>query len=265
MTNNKPLENPVLQDLFEKRQQAVNDQEEYAAIMTAIIQEAVEQAKFLSVIDVDEAFIEKHEDGTITFKEGGQITFRVLTGADGKTFYPAFTNWSALENNIWSNSTLQTLVLSFDDYWTLIQDKDAGMVIDPFTENIAFDKDTMRRFHEIKEMHANGSTRHTVDKDTPVQIGEPAEDPVELKNILSACAKTQEKIEAMWLKLMVRDGEKSFLLIVDAPNEKEIFDTLGKAAITHLGDMYLDMICYDTELGHAADGTDPFYRKEGTH
>ena len=104
-----------------------------------------------------------------------------------------------------------------------------------------------------------------VEKDTPVKIGDAAENPKELKDALRSCAERYRDIRTMWIKLMIKDdGERSWLLIVDHRGErKPLFDALGEAAKGHLKDgMYLDMISHSDPFGKKAAEGDPFYKRK---
>lgn len=256
------LQNPYLQELFAALASA--DGEERKTLMNQIAREFVEEARFLAIVQMDDDAVEQKDDNTVVFKEGAKISFVVITLPSGEVFYPAFSDWQQLGRSPWGNTEVKTLVLSFDDYWALIRDKDAGVVIDPYSNNLAFDKETMRRFHEIREMQQKGSTEHVVEKDTPVKIGDPAVEPVRLKKALEACALQHKEITAMWLKLMIKEEEKSWLLIVDQSGErKPLFDALGRAAGSYLEDgMYLDMVPYSDSFGQQAASGQPFYRKK---
>jgi len=63
-------------------------------------------------------------DGKVTLLQGTVIKFPMLTTQEGNSVYPAFTDWEELAK--WSSITLppQTLILSFDDYVSMVLQKE---------------------------------------------------------------------------------------------------------------------------------------------
>ncbi|MBE6128117.1 MAG: enhanced serine sensitivity protein SseB [Erysipelotrichaceae bacterium] len=261
----EPLTNPRLRELLDARKENSLNDSALQNVMNQIAEEVVERAKFLAVIQMDDSAVTHNEDGTATFNQGSTITVCTLSTSDGKVFFPAFTDWDAIAKSPYAKTEPKTLVVSFDDYWAMVKDTDAGMVINPGCDDLLFTKETLRRFHEVSEMKKNGVIEHTVEKDTPVQIGDPAENPKKLKDALRACAEHYREIRTMWLKLMVKEGEKSWLLIVDHKGErKPLFEALAKAARPHLENMYIDMVSYSDPFGKKAADDNPFYVRKKT-
>ena len=262
----EPVKNPKLSELLrEKKEIKSGNSERLPEVMNQIAEETAEHARFLAIIQHDDDAVETHEDGTAVFRKNSEIRFPLLQTNDGRTFYPAFTDWDALKQSPYGTEDVKTMVLSFDDYWAMLENQDAGLVINPYTDDLIFSKETLRRFHETKEIRRKGVTEHMVEKDTPVKIGEAAENPKELKDALRNCAERYRDIRTMWLKLMVKDdNEKSWLLIVDHRGERRpLFDALAEAAKGHLKDgMYLDMISHSDPFGKKAADGKPFYQKK---
>ena len=61
---------------------------------------------------------------------------------------------------------------------------------------------------------------------------------------------------------MIKEGEKSYLLIVDADDAPAYFNVIGEAANPYIGKgMFLDMVPYNSEFGRKAAAGKPFYKR----
>jgi hypothetical protein len=103
-----------------------------------------------------------------------------------------------------------------------------------------------------------------VQKDTKVQVGEPAEYPVQMIDAISKAAKTDRRVNAIHLKLMVNGDEKSYLLIVDFNGDRnEVFGLLANAGKPFLPEgMYLDIVPISDNSWKKVADNKPFYRKK---
>ena len=257
---NKPLENPKLKELFAEMSK-VRSEEEYAAVMNILANEIVHNAHFLSVVQLDRE-PEDNGDGTATFGEETTIGFPMLATPDDKKFYPAFLDWEELGK--WEavcETTPKTLILGFDDYAAMILDQGNGdgLVLDPFGECLLLDRETLEQWRGVK---GAGKTEHRVEKDTTVRLGEPKEPPTALMGAMTAQAVGMD-VNTLWLRLMERDGELSYLVVADFQGERSaVFDALAGAARPYLGGVNLDMVPFAEAFGQqAADGVEPFYRR----
>ena len=264
---NTPLTNPKLKELFKKRSELdMNDQAAVNACMNELAEEIVTNAKFLSVINVDENDVETDENGNVRFKQGGRISFAFLTGPEDKPYFPAFTDWE--EVGKWEdikNGEVHTMVMSFDDYYYMTKENECGIVIDPFGANLIIDNNNIRRFKEIKDLNTSGHSEHVITEETKVMIGEPKEYPEKMVQAIIAHAKKNKNINALWLKLMANEKEESFLLAVDFDGDKEtVFGGIAEAARPYLPQGYfIDMVPFDDKgIGAAASEGEPFYKKK---
>ena len=82
-------------------------------------------------------------------------------------------------------------------------------------------------------------------------------------NAICAHVKKKKNVKAAYLRLMEKDGEQSYLVIVDFTGDRrEVFDGIGKAAWNHLNGMFIDLVPLDTDFGQqAAAGVEPFYKR----
>ena len=177
---------------------------------------------------------------------------------------PVFTDWSSLyAGDMYKDQNVQTLVVGFDDI-AAITGGHAGAVINPFTDNFVITPSNLAHMKMQKEITLNGVSKQEIKKDTTVQIGDPAEMPYEMIQAVNAYAETDRTINAIWLKLMIRDGEQSYLMVVDHTGDPDaVFKGIADAAVPHIHNgMYLDMLEYDSPTGKSAARGNPIYRKQ---
>jgi len=141
-----------------------------------------------------------------------------------------------------------------------------GFVINPYGENIPFSRSLIESLREQKAQHAENAsvTPFIVEKDTPVQLGVPREYPEALVRTLTAHFKKQKAVQAAYLQLMVREGEESYLIVVDfTGDQRSVFDAIASVARPHLNGKYLDLIPLDSDFGQSAvRHVAPFYKRK---
>ena len=263
---NKPLTNPKLSELFKKRDAIdPNDRDAIIACMNEIVEETVTNARFLSVVHIDQENIKPDENGNVTFDRGTKINFVQLNGPENKPYFPVFTDWEQLRKwEDYKDGDVNTMILSFDDYFTMTRDQGSGIVINPFGNNILFTNEDMLRFNRIKELNQRGHAEHVITEETKAVIGDPAVYPTEMMEAMKTHAKKQKNINAMWLKLMENKGEKSFLITVDFTGDRaKTFDGIAAAAKPHIPQgMFIDMISAEEKIAESIVGDEPFYKKK---
>jgi hypothetical protein len=257
---NKPLENPRLKRLFEQWRQQRTDH-----LLNQVFEEIVTRAHFLSVIMLSEE-PKPSDDGTATFKQNAIMQFPMLTTQDGKSFYPAFTDWGELKKWQSITSPPKTLILSFDNYAAMVLQKEGaeGVVINPFGDNFLMNYQTLTHLKTQKDLNTKGVSQQVVTKETKVLLGEPKEYPTAMVTAISGYLKQQPKVRRAWLRLMIRDNEQSYLLVVDFSGDKDVlFGAIAGAARPCLSGMYIDMVPYQDSFGKdAAEGVKPFYESK---
>lgn len=264
---NRPLENPRLKELFARRRTA-GSREEMARIMEELAEEIVMNGRFLSVVQFSRE-PEKREDGTAVFLEDTQMSVPMLSAGDGKHFYPAFIDWEELGRwrgleDFSKGEPPQTLILGFDDYAAMVDRGDSdGVAINPFSDNLVLERETLARWRERKELRLAGHTERVVEKGTQVRLGEPAEYPHALVEAMAAYAKGERGIQRLWLRLMEQSGVFNWLVVVQFEGDKRrIFDGLGAAALPHLMGRYVDIVPASEAFGRdASKGVKPFYER----
>lgn len=250
MDIDKPVENPELVRAIDNMIAAQTPENE--AVMIA----ALKAAYFLAPVAIDPP-PPPGDGGATTFPEGTTINFDLLFDEEKRCFIPAFTDWGELRK--WRNAAgQQTLVMRLEDYGQMLEREEyAGVAINPYGQNLVLNRERIS-FLTGKAMP------YTVEEETEVLVGDPADPPRALLDALSAHMRTQPAIRAAWLRLMLKNGERSFLLVVDHDGDRRaVFDGIGRAGTAHLqpGEV-IDLVPAGDEFGQSAtrDAT-PFYRR----
>lgn len=262
MELNKPIENPRLRDLFEQRKTA-SDQKTYNAVMNLIAEEIVMNASFLTIVELSEK-VKIDSEGRPTFNKGTTIDFIKLADEEGVTYYPAFMDMQELSKWPGVNAEeISTVVLSFDDLAAMVASPDGadGIVINPCGEELVIEKDLVAHWCSMKSHEDKNFSEITVKKESSVILSDPEEDPTVLKDALRGYAEKHSAIGRMWLRVMDRQEDTSWLLTVDFDGDREeIFRGLAAAANDHLDGMFLDMVPYSFDFGRdSTENCEPFY------
>ena len=260
---NKPLENPVLKELFSR---IGKNQKSDLELQNKILDEIIMRAYFLSHVFFDKP-IETDETGKGTVKEDSNVSFYMISSSDGKQFYPAFTDWEELNKWNIGIDKIQTLILSFDDYaeMVLLNPDIEGFVINPFTTSFTFTREQLKILKKEKEERLK-VVETKVEKDTPVMIGEAKEYPEDMLEALKSACKLDKNIKRTWLMLMYKEGQESYLLVVDSMgNEKESIEFIGRKVTPCLNGKYIDMLSYKDSFGKdVVKDKKPFYEKKNS-
>ena len=269
MTNEKsgiPISNPKLRELLIRRN-SISDPEsaEMAECMNALLEELAENARFLAAADIPEEGIRREENGDVTILQNTVISFEGIDDTAGNHFLTGYTDWESLRKDPrHASGNVQTIILSFDDFYAMLKDDTAGLAVNPYGENYVMPRALMQHVREVKDMQENGHCDKVIQKDTQVKIGEPADYPTQMIAAISDAAKTDKRIKKIHLKLMVNGEEKSYLLIVDYTGDrKEVFGLLADAGKPYLPkDMFLDIVSLNENSWQKVADNKPFYRKK---
>jgi hypothetical protein len=247
---NKPVTNPALVAAIEAVRAEFNGETE-ATFLTEL-----KQARFLSPVTITPK-PEAGADGEITLPQDTTISFFTLNGASG-AFLPAFTDWDELRK--WRNiPDEQTLITTYEDLRTMVLRKPdhGGFAINPYGCDLLITPEMLQDFERP------ASNQYTVQKDTQVLIGKPADYPHELVAAVSKRLKTQKNVKSAYLVLMKKEGESSFLIVVDFIGDRRtIFDGIAAVALPHLkkGEL-IDFIPLESGIGaDVARDYPPFYK-----
>ena len=258
---NKPVTNPALVSAIKKMRE-----NETTENKDNVLNEVM-QAHFISPVIISPRPEAPNQSSEVVLKEKTTISYHMVQNTENKSFFMAFTDWDALRK--WQNNeNQQTMIMTFDDFSAMVLNKNGnadGFVINPFGENITFTRSMIEPLKAEKDRRSNGGVvEQVVKKDTKVQLGQPREYPHELVNAIITQLKKMKNVEAAYLQLMIKEGEQSYLVVVDFIGEKRVvFDTIAKVAMPLLKGMFIDLVPFDSDFGHSAvKNIEPFYKKK---
>ena len=171
------------------------------------------------------------------------------------------------------------MVLRFDDYARMLRGNDqvAGFVLNPFGENLRFTKEMvdslLRQRNEMvaraKQAAADNAALQSaqIKPGDKVTIVEPSQYPDALVDPLCKAMEQYPAVAAAYLQIMVINGtDKSYLLILDAPRDDELFKAVALAARPYLvgseKKMNMNITTSASPLGQQGmRGSDAFYMK----
>ena len=206
------------------------------------------RSHYLVVIETERGLPKGEKDGTVTLKAGMKITIPHVTMDRGESALPVFTDWFALgamdqqmgamNQQMEAGWKRETMIAGFPQIVSMLT-KGKGFVINPYgpqlfyvspelIHNLMSSPGYQSEFGEAKVQSVE------VKKDTEVLLGYPEEnEEVEaLHRRLISFAKTHSEIAMLDMLLKSDpDGTKSYLIIVDMPEEhchecfKEIYES----------------------------------------
>ena len=233
--------------------------------MEANMFKEIYHAKYLMPLDASKMNMEKSnaENGECVIKEKSIIQFPLITNSENKSFYPFFTDWNEFRR-FDKEQKYSGNIATFDDIKNFI-DKADGISINPYGVNIILTKDMIN----VIESEAKGLPQNTVikeqvaEKDTKVMLGEPAEYPREMIDAICKYLKTNKNVNAAYLRLLVKDNEQSYLIVVDFSGDKnEVFSGIANAGVPFSNGKYLDFVPLSNSFGKGAvENVEPFYKK----
>ncbi|MFV0394645.1 MAG: enhanced serine sensitivity protein SseB [Coprobacillaceae bacterium] len=253
---NTPLTNPKLKKLMGFMQK-----EQTSESKDAMLHEVIMHAYFLMVI-----LLEGEQDTQSSIlPKGTKMQISLITNTENQQYYPIFTDWDEIRK--WkAEDNLQTWIVDFDDFVSLVLNNDdvEGIVINPYTENIVLNTEMLFYLKQQKELQIRGVSKQVINKEEKVLLGEPKLYPKEMVEAVKKHMKTNKNIKEAWLRLMVRNNEQSYLMIVDFDGDKQgVFPGIGASAKPYLGGMYLELIPRNSDFGkQASNKCSSFYKKK---
>ena len=240
---NQAVENPYLLGLsrvfFEKQGEG--------EFLNLFFRELV-RSHYLVVIETERGLPKGEKDGTVTLKAGMKITIPHVTMDRGESALPVFTDWFALgamdqqmgamNQQMEAGWKRETMIAGFPQIVSMLT-KGEGFVINPYgpqlfyvspelIHNLISSPGYQSEFGEAKVQSVE------VKKDTEVLLGYPKknEEVEALQRRLLSFAKAHPDIAMLDMLLKSDpDGTKSYLIIVDTPEEhchecfKEIYES----------------------------------------
>lgn len=260
---NTPIENPKLKALLNKK--ANTPETEQLDVLNEIFEEIAMNAYFLAVVDFGGTPIKNNPDGTKTLLKDTTISFAGLNLSNGTSWIPIFTDWEELRKwEPYKSGDVSTLIMSFDDVYSVAKGNSGNIVVNPFGDFLMMPSNLLNHIKQHKDAVTGKVQEQVIQKETKVRIGVPRDFPKQMTDAICAYVKNVKAINAIWLKLMMKGDEQSFLLAVDADGDaRNYFQGIADAAKPHLPKcMYLDMVPNNTELGTTASSGEPFYKRK---
>lgn len=249
---NKPVENPLLVAAIDALQKNPTAETE------STLFEQLRQAHFLLVLQ-EGIGGEPDADGKITLAKDTTISIPMLSDADGHPLYFGFTDWPSLY--AWRNQPdQQTLIVPFDDLPGFVLREDSnctGFLINPSTQNFFLPR------HILAGLCGRANPQ-TVQKETQVLLGEPADYPHALVGAVKTRLKTLKEVKRAWLMLMMRDNEQSYLIVLEHSGDRgAVSQAVGSTASPNLPKgMFVDIVTTDQDFGRdAVRNRKPFYKR----
>lgn len=261
---NRPIMNPGLVCAANYFFQGLATNRANKEMETAMFKE-IYQAKYLMPFDTSKMSLDKtdSDNGEVIVKENSLLQFPLISNAKGRHFYPFFSDWNEFRR-FDKEQKYSGNIIGFEDMKYFVEKAD-GITINPYGANIILSMDLLNMIESV----ANGTGSNTVvkeealEKDTKVLLGDPANYPQEMINEVSKYLKSNKNVNAAYLRLMIKNEEQSYLIIVDfIGDQKEIFQGIANAGVPHLTNMFLDIIPLSTFGKDAIRNVKPFYKKK---
>lgn len=221
------------------------------------LDEIVMRAQFLAPVVLPD----QPQDG-----QTDALQFQLIPAQDGRPFFPAFTDWNELRK-LCGPREQKTVVLTFDNYAAMLASspKTAGFVINPLGRPLTLDRDFVAHLAKRKQESA-GYSHQTIRKDTKVLFSEPEQYPQAMVDAIRLAVTPLAQVTRLYLRLMTRPelGRSSYLIVVDHTGAQDaVFRAIADAARPHLGEYFVDMAPFQSELGQAAiRDSQPFFARK---
>lgn len=210
------------------------------------------------------------KNGKVAVPPNTKISFALLGTTDKKQYFMAFTDWDELHK--WrKNPAQQTMMVHFDNYATLVEKNPqvSGFVINPFGENLRFERETVASLKQQKDAFAKAAKEHASQKrinpGDKVVIVELSVYPEELMGPVCDVLEANSQVNEAYLQMMiVNDTQKSYLMVLDAPKDNDLFTKVINAAKPYLQQVKTDMnlTIAASPLGQQGiRGSEPFYSR----
>ena len=266
----KPVANPALKAAAEKVR-AENTPE----ALNLAINELVKSILITPAqIQLDGKAPKPDAQGRIQIPKDSKVNFKILNTPDGKHYFMAFTDWEELHK--WNKEPgQQTMMLRFDDFAGLLASNPsaAGFVLNPYGANLRFESGMVASIKKKKDeltkarRYQMAHRAHRIKPGDKVTIVEPSVYPDALLDPICEVLSQNKTVGAAYLQLMIiNETDKSYLLVLDAPQDEKLFAAVAQAARGYLSTdpkkMDLNITISAAPLGQQGmRGSEPFYTK----
>lgn len=200
-------------------------------------------------------------DGKIIIKDKSQLRIPLITNAEDKKFFAFFTDWIEFRK-FDKQKKLSGNIVTFADL-KFFCNKHDGITINPFGFNLILDENMINVIESVATGKQEINVQKvTVEKDTKVMLGTPKVMPTEMIEAINKCLEKHSGVKKAYLRLMSKDNEESWLLVIDFEGDKNsLFGDIAKVAIAYSKGKNIDFIKLGSEFSrNAIKDTEPFYQ-----
>lgn len=232
--------------------------------LNAVANELAFRSRVMAPVQLSEE--PEKSGGVLSAKVGTHISF-VLLKADDKSYLPVFTENAELDKwNFDSGKPEYTIGLDFSGLASLFEQNAAcaGVVINPFTDNLMIQRSMIIKWYEEVQIKQHGHARHTITADTPTEVYQLSPYPMLMSNKLCETAKGLPGVNSMWLRGIKLNGDDGLLLVCDLSEDGNngIFKALGECATPMLEGKALHIVTADSDFGKKSiENVLPIYTK----
>lgn len=234
--NIPPVKNPELEKIIGELKDGSTPERQTA------LAEALKRASLLSpcAFDVDE------KNGRAVLREQ-KIRFFMLNTNDGKTFFPAFTNFNKTDKIKFGEEKPKFVVNKLPVFGKMLSGKDqkaAGIILNPGSDNIVVPKNMVL----VMAGMAKPAARKAAPAAKPV-YSEPRVYPTRMVNAVYELCEKKPAVSRVWLKQKLVGPELSFVLIIEADSrEQKLLDEIQACAVSYSKDVPVEVMVYSEEV-----------------
>lgn len=249
---NEKISAPKLKKLLEEYKKAYDSGNSKSAVtkLNELANELVFNTKALTPVQLSAEPVDN--GGALTVPAGSQVSFILITDSD-KHYLPVFTDNSEMGDKLDGEKKHYMLTLDFSGISAIFENNTfcAGLIINPFSDNLLIQRQTIIKWSEDAQVTQHGHARHTITSDTPTEVYALNPYPMVMSNKLCEAAKSMPGVNALWLRGIKLNGDDGYLLIADLSEDGNngIFKALGECATPMLNGKPLHIITTDTEFG----------------
>lgn len=258
--SDETVENPAFGEAMRRLRQEASPENQ-----GRLLQELALRTRFILPVMLSKPAA-RNKEGRLVVPPDATARVALLTGGDGKHYFPAFTNRQEWEK--WRAHQGQNMaVAQFDDYVELL-DKDpavSGVVIDAFGDSYMLTREEIGRLKGIKDSMKVAGREERLEVGTTVRLEAPKKAEA-LEQALGRYFRTQPGVRAAYLRMMEKEGERSYLLVLSCNGgfDRAVADGAAKAAAPYLNGVNLRIAPALSELGERVSrSAQPFYTAAG--
>lgn len=242
-----PIENKELKKVIEDLKTGSNAEKQKNLMNETVKAQLLSPCDFAMDIKPD-------ANGLIQNVHPNQIKFYLINTKDGKTFFPVFTDIQEARKMKFKQDGKEPkyVVRKMVDFDKLLQDpnnKAAGVVINPGSDNIVFPKQLIGVLAgRIKPVP---NAKKTMPGGSPINVvySEPAVYPTKMVNDIHDFCLTEPSISRVWLKQKTAAGQVSFFLAVEMdPQDQVVLNKVVEVAIPNAKDIPVETAFYNENI-----------------